>query len=77
VDIQTEVLIIGGGAIIQSLATASNLGFLKVLSLQMDHVPWEGLHFYDLIWPLFMFIMGVAIPLSIASRRARGQAQVL
>jgi len=64
--------IIGGGAIIQCLATASNLGFLKILSLQMDHVPWEGLHFYDLIWPLFMFIMGVALPLSIASRRASG-----
>ncbi len=30
---------------------------------QFEHVPWRGLHFFDLIWPLFMFIMGAAIPL--------------
>jgi predicted acyltransferase len=40
---------------------------------QFEHVPWQGLHFYDLIWPLFMFIMGAAIPLGIERRRARGQ----
>jgi len=35
-------------------------------------VPWRGLHFFDLIWPLFMFVMGAAIPLSVVKRRARG-----
>jgi predicted acyltransferase len=39
---------------------------------QLKHVPWQGLHFEDLIWPLFMFIMGVAIPFSVAKRRAQG-----
>ena len=47
-------------------------GFDKFLE-QFDHVPWRGLHFYDLIWPLFMFIMGAAIPLSVAKRRAKGE----
>jgi predicted acyltransferase len=41
---------------------------------QFHHVPWQGLHLYDLIWPLFMFIMGVAIPLALAKRRARGES---
>jgi predicted acyltransferase len=27
---------------------------------QMEHVPWEGFHFYDLIFPLFVFIAGVS-----------------
>ena len=34
----------------------------------MHHVTWEGFHFYDLIFPLFMFIAGVAIPFAIKSK---------
>lgn len=30
----------------------------------LDHVPWNGLHVADLVFPLFMFIMGISIPLS-------------
>ena len=29
---------------------------------QLSHVPWEGLHAWDLIQPFFMFIVGVAMP---------------
>lgn len=42
------------------------------LAAQFDHVPWIGLHFYDLIFPLFLFISGVTWPLSLASQRAKG-----
>jgi predicted acyltransferase len=35
------------------------------LGAQMTHVAWEGFRFYDLIFPLFVFIMGVAIALSL------------
>ncbi len=35
---------------------------------QMHHVKWEGFQFYDLIFPLFMFIAGVAIPFAIEAR---------
>jgi predicted acyltransferase len=38
----------------------------RALARQLDHVPWEGLHFYDLIFPLFIFMMGVAIPFSLS-----------
>jgi len=34
----------------------------------MRHVPWIGFHFYDLIFPLFMFIAGFSITLSVKSR---------
>jgi predicted acyltransferase len=63
--------IIGGGAIFTGLAKALG-GPLEALRPQFEHVPWEGLHFWDLIWPLFMFIVGVSIPLSIAKRKASG-----
>jgi len=40
---------------------------------QFHHHPWHGLRFWDLIQPFFMFIVGVAIPLSVDKRMRRGQ----
>lgn len=34
----------------------------------IDHATWNGLHFADLVFPWFLFIMGVAIPMSIKSQ---------
>ena len=44
------------------------------LATQMKHVPWQGLHFYDTIFPLFLFITGVTFPFSTAKRRERGDS---
>jgi len=33
---------------------------------------WEGIHFWDLIQPFFMFIVGVAMPFSFANRMKKG-----
>jgi len=38
----------------------------------LDHVPWVGVVPWDLIQPSFMFMVGVSLPFSIASRRAKG-----
>jgi len=37
-----------------------------------SHHEWHGLHFWDLIQPFFMFIVGVAIPFAVANRRKKG-----
>ncbi len=37
----------------------------EFLTRQFQHAPWEGLRFYDLLYPLFLFIVGVVIPFSI------------
>jgi predicted acyltransferase len=37
----------------------------RAFGRQLEHVPWEGLHLYDLVFPGFIFIMGVAIPFSL------------
>lgn len=41
---------------------------------QLHHVHWNGLHFWDLIQPFFMFIVGVAMPFSFGRRWAKGEA---
>ncbi|MFY0654436.1 MAG: DUF5009 domain-containing protein [Cyclobacteriaceae bacterium] len=46
--------------------------FVQAIFHQFHHVKWEGLHFWDLIQPFFMFIVGVAMPLSFANRMAKG-----
>jgi hypothetical protein len=43
---------IGGGAVVSALAE------------QLKHVEWEGFRFYDGIFPLFLFLIGVSIVLS-------------
>ncbi len=45
----------------------------QFLALESDHVRWQGCHLWDLIMPAFLFMVGVAVPYSIASRRRRGQ----
>jgi predicted acyltransferase len=45
------------------------------LRFQTDHVAWVGCSFWDLIQPSFMFMVGVAIPYSYASRKARGESE--
>jgi len=48
--------------------------FIHALGQQFHHVEWVGLHFWDLIQPFFMFIVGVAMPISFANRIKRGQS---
>jgi len=54
------------------------LGALKghpvfgMIAAQVDHVPWEGAVFWDLIQPAFMFMVGVAMPFAFAKRIEQG-----
>jgi len=45
----------------------------KFFGYQFDHTIWSGCTLWDLIQPAFMFMVGVALPWSIANRWARGQ----
>ena len=46
--------------------------FWKVLAYNQTHVEWAGCSLHDLIQPSFSFLVGVALPYSIASRLAKG-----
>jgi heparan-alpha-glucosaminide N-acetyltransferase len=45
----------------------------QFLARQSDHVRWQGCTLWDLIMPAFLFMVGVALPYSVVSRRRRGQ----
>ena len=63
--------IIGGHTIIHSLGKSSGSEFMQQYILsQANHVVWKGFHFWDLIMPLFMFIVGTAMPFSFGKRLA-------
>ncbi len=44
------------------------------LAFNQSHVPWAGCSLHDVIQPSFSFLVGVALPYSIASRMRRGAA---
>jgi heparan-alpha-glucosaminide N-acetyltransferase len=47
--------------------------FWAILGYNQTHVEWAGCSLHDLIQPSFSFLVGVALPYSIASRMARGE----
>ena len=47
--------------------------FWHILAYNQTHVPWAGLSLHDTIQPAFTFLVGVALPYSIASRQRKGQ----
>jgi predicted acyltransferase len=63
--------IIGGEGLIHEWAKASNNGMLNWMSGQLHHSDWNGFTFYDLIFPLFIFIAGVSMPYSIGNQLAK------
>lgn len=46
----------------------------QFLALNQSHVTWFGFTLHDLIQPSFSFLVGVALPYSLASREARGES---
>src|SRR5689334_11750754 len=49
--------------------------FWKLLAFNQTHVEWIGCSLHDLIQPSFSFMVGVALPFSLASRSSRGQSR--
>ncbi len=61
----TMFWIMGGDNFFRALFRLFGGPFEKYLEPQLDHVAWEGFHFYDLIFPLFEFIIGMSIVFSL------------
>ena len=49
--------------------------FWQLICFHTDHVEWTGCSLHDLIQPGFSFLVGVALPFSLASRASRGQSK--
>ncbi|HTJ53336.1 MAG TPA: DUF5009 domain-containing protein [Cyclobacteriaceae bacterium] len=64
--------ILGAEEIVNSLAEVTGSPFWKMIALELTHPDWNGFHFYDLIFPLFLFMAGVATPYSIGNALEKG-----
>ncbi|MCK5000252.1 MAG: DUF5009 domain-containing protein [Anaerohalosphaera sp.] len=63
--------IVGGSALAGNAAKYFEWPWLKWFAGQFHHPSWEGFTCYDQIFPMFLFIVGVAIPFSIGSMRKK------
>ena len=68
------ILIIENTHLIRLFRSVEGSSILQFISTQFSHQRWEGIHFWDLIQPAFMFIVGVAIPFAVANRMKKGDS---
>lgn len=74
--------ILGADSLVYALQPMKKNPVTSLLAEQLDHVDWQGFHFYDLIFPLFVFMAGVAAVFSLGrlidqSGRGAAVARVL
>ena len=62
----TMIWIIGAEEVIRSLFKVWPNSFTETLAINMTHAKWEGYYFYDLVFPLFLFLVGVLLPYTIS-----------
>jgi predicted acyltransferase len=67
--------IIGLADLFHQLAMVVEAGWLRSLTVQLEHVEWEGLRAYDLIFPLFMFLSGMSVPYALGRKVEQGEAR--
>ena len=67
--------IMGAEEIVHAIAKATGSGFWMGFSDELTHPAWNGFHFYDLIFPLFLFIAGVATPYSVGREWEKGSTK--
>lgn len=67
--------IMGADALFHNLAKVTGQPFWQTLSAQLSHPEWHGFAFYDLIFPLFLFLAGVATPYSVGRKLENGESR--
>ena len=68
--------LLGGEGIFIGAATLTGWPIFEWCAKQLEHVPWHGFHFYDMIFPLFLFIAGISFPFSLAKRLALNNSRM-
>jgi len=58
--------LIGGTGLGLAVVKLFSPGVQEMLLPQFEHCKWQGFHFYDLIFPLFEFVMGMSIVFSLS-----------
>lgn len=55
--------------VLVEIARVANIPWLNSIMYQLDHVVWEGFRVWDLVMPLFLFMVGASMPFSFAKYR--------
>lgn len=58
--------IVGAAALARAFERMGDSALLGAFAAQLHHPSWEGFTFYDLIFPLFIFIVGVSLVFSLS-----------
>lgn len=69
------LMIILADQFFSNLDKAVGSGFTGFLAIQFTHPQWFGFHFYDIIMPLFLFVVGAVIPYSLNRRLEAGTSK--
>ena len=67
--------IVGGASLITHLSKLYDWPWLQWASTQLHHPAWEGFTFFDLIFPLFLFLAGASMPISLGKKLDRGASK--
>jgi predicted acyltransferase len=70
----TMFLLAGEATELYGQLEKSHIAIIQFIGMELSHHEWHGLHFWDLIQPFFMFIVGVAIPFAVANRIKKGDS---
>ena len=62
------LLIIFADRFFINLGKAADTPLTNFMATQFDHPEWLGFHLYDIIMPLFLFVVGAVIPFSLTKR---------
>ncbi|MFT4033823.1 MAG: DUF5009 domain-containing protein [Siphonobacter sp.] len=68
--------IMGGEEIFHVLAKTTGWSWALAVADQFTHPQWNGFRFYDLIFPLFLFMAGVSTPFSLGHRLQTDKGQL-
>jgi predicted acyltransferase len=64
----TMFWIVGGGSLMLGFQALGNNPVINFIIYHLDHTSWQGLRYYDIIWPSFMLMTGMSLPFSYSKR---------
>lgn len=67
--------IMGAEEIFHAMSKATGSPFWGTIAEELTHPAWHGFRFYDLIFPMFLFIAGVATPYSVGRELEKGKSR--
>ena len=68
--------IIGGEGIFMGLDKVFHNNITGFINEQLNHVEWFGFHFYDIIMPLFLFLVGISMVYSFRKRLSNEKSDI-